>query len=274
MKIWANTIVHNEENFIWFAVMSVVDYVDKVLIWDTGSTDKTLEIISEIKKAKGEKGPADLSSKIEFKQVGEVDRYQFTQMRQAMLEESKCDWILILDGDEIWWKDSIKKIIAEINKKGNKIDGVVVPMVVPVGDIYHIQEEKAGKYHLLGKTGHISLKTFSKNIPGLHVDLPYGKEGFFDKDGKLIQERKKIVFVEAPFLHVTHLKRSTKKRKAEKFKYELGKKVNKEFKFPEVFYSSFPKSAPSPWEKIKGKDLIISRLLTPLRSLKRKLQND
>ena len=48
MKIWVNTIVHNEENFIWFAVMSVIDYVDKVLIYDTGSTDKTVEIIKEI----------------------------------------------------------------------------------------------------------------------------------------------------------------------------------------------------------------------------------
>ena len=51
MKIWANTVVHNEENFIWFAIMSVVDYVDKVLVYDTGSTDQTVSIIKEIKKA-------------------------------------------------------------------------------------------------------------------------------------------------------------------------------------------------------------------------------
>ena len=48
--IWANTIVHNEENFIWFAIMSVIDWVDKMLVWDTGSTDKTVEIIEEIIK--------------------------------------------------------------------------------------------------------------------------------------------------------------------------------------------------------------------------------
>ena len=88
MTIWANTIVNNEENFIWFAIMSVLDYVDKILVWDTGSTDKTVEVIKTIN-----------SNKLKFKEVGKVDPMEFTKMRQKMLEESKCDWILILDGD-------------------------------------------------------------------------------------------------------------------------------------------------------------------------------
>src|SRR3990172_3928684 len=99
--IWANTIVHNEENFIWFAIMSVVNYVDKILVWDTGSTDKTVEIIKEVIKEKG--------NKIEFKEVGAVNANEFTKMRQKMLDESHCDWILVLDGDEIWWGSSMKK---------------------------------------------------------------------------------------------------------------------------------------------------------------------
>ena len=50
MKVWAHTLVKNEERYIWYAVMSVIDWVDKILIWDTGSTDKTVEIIKEIEK--------------------------------------------------------------------------------------------------------------------------------------------------------------------------------------------------------------------------------
>ena len=263
MKIWANTIVNNEENFLWFAVMSVAKFVDKILIWDTGSDDKTIEIIEELK--------IRLGSKLEFKEVGKVNPVQFTKMRQKMLDQSSCDWILILDGDEIWWEDSIKKVISEINKKGSEIEGIVVPMKVPVGDIYHLQDESAGRYKILGKTGHFSLKAFNKNIPGLHADWPYGKEGFLDGEGKLIQEREQIVFVEAPFLHVTHLERSNSKRIYNKFKYELGSEVKKNFKFPEALYSDCPKIISSPWARISGTDLVKAKILTPLRKIKRRV---
>ena len=261
MKIWANTIVHNEENFIWFAIMSIIDYVDKVLIYDTGSTDNTVKIIKEIIKIKGDK--------IDFKEAGKVDKYNFTKQRQRMLEESKCDWILILDGDEIWWNKSIKTLTDKIKEKGKELDGIVVPMVVPVGDIYHMQDEEAGQYKLLERNGHLSLRAINKSIPGLHVDWPYGKESFFDENKRLIQERKKIIFLEAPYLHVTHLKRSNKKRKIDKFKYELGTKVFSNFKFPESLYHIHPDTIAHPWNKLTGISLIKAALLTPLRKIKR-----
>lgn len=263
MKIWVNTIVNNEENFIWFSIMSVIDFVDKMLIWDTGSSDKTVNIISEIERVKGEK--------IEFRQVGPVDHYQFTKMRQMMLDKSKCDWILILDGDEIWWENSIKKLIKEINIKGNKIEGIVVPMIVPVGDIYHLQEDEAGQYNLLGRKGHLTLRAINKKIPGLHVDWPYGKESYLDENNQPIQKRRGIIFVDAPYVHVTHLKRSNLKRKADKFKYELGKTVSSDFKFPEVLYKDYPQFISSPWSRISGTQLFKAKLLTPLRKIKRRL---
>src|SRR3989344_4237267 len=182
LTLWANTIVNNEENFLYFAVMSVADFVDKILIWDTGSKDKTVEVIKSLQKKLG---------------------------------ESQCDWILILDGDEVWWRDSIKEVRNVIEEKGKEIEGIVVPMKVPVGDIFHMQEEQAGQYKILGKKGHLSLKVFSKRIPGLYVDWPYGKEGFFDEDKRLIQEREKIIFHNAYFLHVTQLKR----RREELYEY-------------------------------------------------------
>lgn len=263
MTIWANTIVNNEENFIWFSIMSVVDYVDRVLVYDTGSTDRTVEIIKEIQKIK--------KDKIRLEEVGPTSKNEFPKLRQKMLEESQCDWILVLDGDEIWWRDSIKKLTLEVNKQGRDIDGIVVPFVVPVGDIYHIQEERAGKYQLLGRRGHLSLRAFSKNIPGLHVDWPYGKESYFDENNKLIQERKDIIFLDTPYLHTTYLKRSNSPRVSNKFKYELGKPVSSDFKYPEVLYDFYPSIISSPWVKLSGLDLVVSRLLTPFRKIKRRL---
>lgn len=262
MKIWANTIVNNEENFIWFALMSVVDWVDKILVWDSGSTDKTVDIIKEAVKIK--------TDKIKFKEVGTVDKFKFSQMRQEMLEQSDCDWLLILDGDEIWWEESIKKLRKVIEEKGKAIDGVVVPMKVAVGDVYHLQEEKAGKYKLLGREGHLSLKAINRKIPGLHVTGPYGEEGYFDGDEKSVQTREKIIFLEAPFLHLTHLPRSLQKRPFDKWKIELGEKVLAGFKFPEVMYKAFPASVPSPWKEISAGKQIAAKILTPLRKLKRR----
>lgn len=263
MTIWANCIVNNEENFIWFAIMSIVDFVDKVLIYDSGSTDKTVEIIKEVKKIKGEK--------IEFKEIGKVDKYQFTKARQEMLERSDCDWILIVDGDEIWWEESIKKVVNKIQKEGQKTEGIVVPMVVPVGDIYHLQEESAGQYELLGRKGHYSLRAINKNISGLHADWPYGKESYFDENNRLIQERKSIIFLDTPYLHTTHLQRSSAKGKINKFKYEIGEKIPRGFTYPEVLYKDYPRIVPNPWVKLSGIKLIKSKLITPLRKIKRRL---
>lgn len=262
MKIWANTIVNNEENFIWFALMSVVDCVDKILVWDSGSVDQTVAIIKEIIKTKGEK--------IDFKEVGKVDKFEFTKMRQQMLQQSDCDWLLILDGDEIWWEESIKKLRNVIEKKGKTIDGVVVPMKVAAGDIYHLQEEKAGKYKLLGREGHLSLKAINRKIPGLHVADPYGEEGYFDGSKREVQTREKIIFLEAPFLHLTHLARSSKKRPFDKSKIELGEKVPAGFKLPEVMYQAFPAAVPSPWKEISASKQIAAKILTPLRKFKRR----
>lgn len=262
MKIWVHTIVCNEDRFLWFAVMSVVDYVDRVMIWDTGSEDKTVEIIKEIIKTHGDK--------IIFKEVGRADRFQFTQMRQKMLNETEADWILILDGDEIWWKSSIKKVVDTIKKDGDKIDAIVVPFYVPLGDIYHYQEELAGQYKLLGRKGHCSLRLINKNIPGLHIDLPYGQEGYFDKDNLPIQQRQKVIFIDAPYFHTTHLPRSSTIRLYNKVKFELGSKFPEGFTYPEIFSLHYPSIVSSPWQNAGFRFLLLAAILTIPRKMKRR----
>lgn len=239
MKIWANCIVHNEENFIWFALMSVVDYVDKILIWDSGSTDKTVEIIREVIKEKGDK--------IEFKEVGVLDKIDFTKMRQVQLERSHCDWILVLDGDEVWWEESIKKLVETINKKGSRVDAVISPFYTMTGDIYHYQKESAGQYEIAGKKGHITIRAINHKIEGLHLEGPYGEEAYVDGAGVPVQKRDpaKLLFLDAPFMHLTHLKRSSIDDHR-KLKYDKGLKFNKSF--PEVFYLKRPVGIASPWK--------------------------
>ena len=73
MQICDHTLVKNEERYLWFAVTSVIEHIDKVMLWDTGSTDNTRKIIDDLIK----KYP----DKVEFKEVGDVNREEYTSMR-------------------------------------------------------------------------------------------------------------------------------------------------------------------------------------------------
>ena len=80
-----------------------------------------------------------------------------------------------------------------------------------------------------------------------------------------------MVFLDAPYLHVTHLKRSTKARNYNKFKHELGEALPKDFQYPEVLYASYPNVISNPWKKLSGIEFAVSKAITPFKIIKRKL---
>lgn len=271
-SIWAHTLVKNEERYLWYAVMSVVDWVDKVLLWDSGSTDNTVEIIKKIKNLKG--------NKIDFRRIGPVDINEFTTTRQQMLDKTKADWFLIVDGDEVWWKNSIKQIVDTINKEGDRLETIVNPYCNIIGDIYHYQEEAAGQYRIDGHRGHINIRAVNTAIPGLHFQKPHGQQGLFDESGVLIQnrDRKFRKFINAPYLHFTNMIRSSSRsfdfrvpKRIIKFKYEIGIPFPKDFQYPEVFYREKPQIVPSPWIKMSPTYFIRAAGETILKKIKRKI---
>ena len=221
-RIIVHCLVKNEENFIWYAINSVIPYVDKIMVWDTGSEDKTVEIIKSIK-----------SPKIEFAEKGSVDSNTFTKVRNEMLDatdKEKYNWLMILDGDEIWPSNSMLKVKKFIDSHP-KTQAVFVNTWNAVGDIYHKQPKSAGHYKIKDRSGHLSLRFINLwEVPNLKVDLPHGQQGYFS-NGTLIQELPRVDYVDVSYLHTTHLQRSslddtTLKRKIKR-KYELGEKIKK-----------------------------------------------
>lgn len=271
MKIWAHTLVKNEARWLWYSVSSVIEQVDRLLLWDTGSTDGSIEIEQELKRK--------FPGKIELNFRKQSTAEDFTNVRQEMLEATKSDWFLVVDGDEIWWRDSIKKVIEEINKNGKKKECLAVPAILPVGDIFHRQEEKAGGYKLAGKVGHVGLRGINRKIPGLNALGPHGQMGWADKNGKMIQEHdpKNIIYVDAPFLHTTYLPRAGGRKDEEvikrlqKRKHELGDSFPREYFYPEVFFEEKPAYVKSPWEVMDNSFKAVAFFETPLRKLKRRL---
>ena len=250
MKISAHTLVRNEERYIWYAATSVIEYVDKMVLWDMNSTDNTFKILKHIK----EKYP----QKVELRQTGTEDVQQFTKLRQQMLDEEKNDWVIIVDGDEVWWDEKIEELTGLIHKSGNKLDSVVSRYTNIVGDIYHYQDEKASHYSIDNIVGSITIRAMNRNIDGLHYAKPHGTQGIFDGNDVLIQEldpKRRAHIDEVSYLHFTHMQRGGKntdnlvsKRKA-KYKHELGIPFPYDYFYPEVFFRSRPSIVSSVWDK-------------------------
>ncbi len=266
-------LIQNEERYVWYAVMSVINHVDKVLVWDTGSTDRTVEIIKEIKK----RSP----KKIDFKQVVQKDIVHYTKLRQEMLEATKADWFIIVDGDEVWWDDSIRYLTDVIRKQGGGLETIVSRYRNVVGDIYHYQEETAGRYEIDGKIGHLNIRAMNRNIKALHFAKPHGQQGIFDFSGKLVQERdrKKRLFVDSiAYLHFTNTVRSESKssdakvpKRRRKLKFEIGKSFPLDFYYPEVFFRPRPLIVPCVWKTPNKTFLARSFATTFLKKIKRRV---
>jgi glycosyltransferase involved in cell wall biosynthesis len=272
MSIWAHTLVMNEERYLWYAVMSVIDYVDKFLIWDTGSEDSTVKIIKEIEKAR--------PGKVSFREIGKVNPEGYTTARQEMLDITKSDWLLLVDSDEVWWEDSIRKIVETIKKEGGKFETIVTPYYNVIGDIYHHQGKEAGMYKIDGRKGHLTIRAISRHIPGLYTAKPHGQHGYFDREGKLIQERSNRLrlYIDEPFLHFTHMIRSSSRnldlevpKRGAKLKHELGMSFRPDFYYPEVFFRPRPSIVPPVWQKMDAEFLLRALFLTLPRKIKRKV---
>jgi glycosyltransferase involved in cell wall biosynthesis len=239
MKIFAHTLFKNEEKWLWYSVTSVIDHIDKLLLWDTGSTDRSWEIATFLKAKYPDKILLDKTNS---------DNFDEESVRQQMLDQTSADWFMVLDADEIWWEGSIRALLSEIHKDDRNVESIVVPTINLVGDIFHRQEERAGRYKLAGRVGHYNLRAINRKIPGLHSQGAHGVWGWVDGDGKMIQDRDaaKIGYIDAPYLHATHLQRAGNgkdsdviKRKM-KLKHEMGIPFPKDFYYPEVFFRDRP----------------------------------
>lgn len=272
MEIWAHALIKNEARWLWYSISSVVNYVDKILLWDTGSTDGSIEIEKELERR--------YLGKIILKQRNQETAEDFTRVRQEMLDATNSDWFLMLDGDEIWWEDNIRCITSEINKGGKSLESIVVPTINLVGDIFHFQEKSAGRYKFGNRVGHYNLRAINCNIPGLHSQGIHGVWGWVDGDGKMIQERdsKGVKFVDAPYLHATFLQRGSSPeidrqviKRSKKLKYELGESFPKDYYYPEVFFKDRPEFILSPWSSMSVQFKLRAFFETPLRKAKRRL---
>lgn len=262
MKVIAHCMIKNEENWIWYSLMSVLNFVDKILIFDTGSQDRTLEIVNQIK-----------SPKIQLYMESTANPRVLAQIRQKMLElSSGFDWILILDGDEIWPKDALTEIAVFLKNPQNYLAGVHHHWNL-VGDINHYVPDKYGRYAIHGLSGNLSIRLI-KNSPGLKVYGEYTSEGY-SYFGTPIQELSDdLLFTfQRRYFHATFLARSsiTSNLFQRRYKYQLGKNIPKDTQFPQVFSLPKPDNVPQIPLQTPASFKLKSHLLSLPREIKHHL---
>jgi len=267
-KITAHCLVKNEQRWIWFSLMSVLDFVDEILLWDNGSTDSTLTIVRSIN-----------NPKIKVESVGETPPHQYSSLRQQMLDQTDADWLLILDSDEIWPYEAISATRKLILERGSELDFIIQPFYSLVGDIYHYLPESAGRYQIGPFRGHLTIRAMNLHrLRGLHYSGEHMRQGIYDASGTLIQDRLAAAYIYQPikYFHTTHLPRSLSpttdnlvNRRSQKFKFELGIPFPDDFSHPEVFFLPHPRVVPDPWFRRSVSYTLSSLVQTPMKTFRR-----
>jgi len=271
-NLTVHCVIKNEERWIWFALRSILDIADKALVYDTGSSDKTVDVVKSIK-----------SKKIIFEEKGEVDAKGLTKLREEQLKRTKTEWFLILDGDEIWPEKTKEELIRMIKNAEKTKWGIVVRAWNLVGDVYHYHPESIHyqwPYAPKKFKGWANLRAIRRSIPGLHIRGDYPLEAYCDNTDTPIQNyrERNLIFLKNRYFHSTYLVRSSSRRedqgtlnRRKKAKLELGLQLGRKAKYPEVFYKKKPKIVQSPWEKRPFVETLMSLAITPIKETRRRL---
>ncbi len=257
-------VLKNEDQWVWFAIQSVLPHATQLLITDTGSSDNTVRVIKCIS-----------SSKIKFTQISVNTPLDVTAVRQRQIKETKTDWIWIVDGDEVYPSSTAKEVVKATT---GRYEGIAVRRYDLMGDVYHRQRESIGEYNLFGQRGHLVSRLFNlKQIKGLHVAGDYPLEGYHDSENVLTQNRDKANwYITNNYLyHAMYLQRSSMGSNLKgvfnrsKYKIEQGIQITEEL--PEVFSLKRPSIVPDPTLTRSMSYEVAASVITPIKNLKRTL---
>ena len=119
-------VVVKHEPFVYYAVKSIYDYCDEILLYDTGSIDHTLEDIYQLLRE-------DVDNKIRFKTIKldfaeeewslqnlssfiaeHMGKMSVGKCRQMQIDETKTKYFMIVDGDEVHYRSAMESIVNDL----------------------------------------------------------------------------------------------------------------------------------------------------------------
>lgn len=232
MKSTINMMVRDEP-FAVLGLLSIIDYADNALIYDTGSTDGTYENLQKIKEIYPEKislNRVDLpdgqtwvyKDEEGVSKLSKEASIALGKLRRDMHEECSGEFVWLLDGDEVYY-DILAGAIHEVIEKDLFGNLCVFP---PFLDL-HSNGKDVRLYHNMGRV-------FRKNATYVNGDfgfeMHYRKSrnnciNNWDNDSVIIAPNWTMP---ATVLHFESVVKPWRKEQKVEGKFQ--------YKLPEVFY--------------------------------------
>ncbi len=108
-------ITLNEESRVARCLESVKDLADEIIVFDSGSTDKTLDIVRRYTD-----------------KVWETEWPGFGKQKQRALEKASCDWVLAIDADEALDAELQSSVRELLNKERGDTVAIKMPWAVTI----------------------------------------------------------------------------------------------------------------------------------------------
>jgi len=161
MRLSAVIITWNEEHVLPGCLQRLVGLVDEVVVVDTGSTDRTVEIA----RAAGAR-------------VERVPWKGFSAAREAALAQAGGDWVLAIDADECV-TPALADEIRRVLQTDVRVDGFEIRMAVMflgqelrhgrLGRDWHLRLVRRGRYRVVPRPIHEHLEVTG---PTARLDAP------------------------------------------------------------------------------------------------------
>ena len=137
MNVFEDVTVHmmcRDEPLAHFALLSVLPFIHRALVIDTGSTDETYRRLEAVKMMFPEKHIVLRQERLQDStkwSLSErpIPNYELSACRQRMIEETETRFIWVVDGDEVYLEETAKAVVKEFRNWPIKRLCAFVPLI-------------------------------------------------------------------------------------------------------------------------------------------------
>jgi len=110
MTVWLYTVCRNEELLMPYFLRHYSKFVDRIIVYDANSTDRTREIVSQ--QPQVELRRFDYCEKFD-----DVAFVEFTS-KQYLEARGRADWVIWVDADEFLFHNNITALLNSYLERG------------------------------------------------------------------------------------------------------------------------------------------------------------